>query len=129
MPRSKPYSKVRNGAVRALIGSTQKMGTGTNVPKRLVALHHFDAPQNPAEVEQQDGRILRQDNTNEHAADPIAIGGRPSARNAIPENLGGKLDAMPKHVQERTRIPLGTYRGLRFGTVIHPQFPADVDRE
>ena len=54
------FEKVRHGSVRVLIGSTQKMGTGTNVQKRLVALHHLDAPWKPAEVEQRDGRILRQ---------------------------------------------------------------------
>src|SRR5207245_7256085 len=47
------------------LGSKQKMGTGTNVQKRLVALHHLDAPWKPAEVEQRDGRILRQNNMNE----------------------------------------------------------------
>ena len=50
--------------MRVLIGSTQKMGTGTNVQKRLVALHHLDAPWKPAEVEQREGRILRQGNEN-----------------------------------------------------------------
>ena len=54
--------------MRVLIGSTQKMGTGTNVQKRLVALHHLDAPWKPAEVEQRDGRILRQGNENEEVA-------------------------------------------------------------
>src|SRR6202040_1952418 len=58
------FEKVRNGSVRVLIGSTQKMGTGTNVQKRLVALHHLDAPWKPAEVEQREGRILRQGNEN-----------------------------------------------------------------
>jgi N12 class adenine-specific DNA methylase/SAM-dependent methyltransferase len=58
------FERVRNGAVRVLIGSTAKMGTGTNVQRRLVALHHLDAPWKPAEVEQRDGRILRQGNTN-----------------------------------------------------------------
>src|SRR4029450_90660 len=53
------FDKVRSGQVRVLLGSTQKMGTGTNVQKRLVALHHLDAPWKPAEVEQRDGRILR----------------------------------------------------------------------
>ena len=51
-----------------LLGSTQKMGTGTNVQKRLVALHHLDAPWKPAEVEQREGRILRQGNENEEVA-------------------------------------------------------------
>jgi hypothetical protein len=51
-----------------LIGNTQKMGNSTNVQKRLVALHHLDAPWKPAEVEQRDGRILRQDNKNKEVA-------------------------------------------------------------
>jgi hypothetical protein len=54
--------------VRVLIGSTSKMGTGTNVQKRLVALHHLDAPWKPAEVEQREGRILRQGNENAEVA-------------------------------------------------------------
>jgi N12 class adenine-specific DNA methylase len=58
------FDKVRAGQVRILLGSTQKMGTGTNVQTRLVALHHLDAPWKPAEVEQRDGRILRQGNGN-----------------------------------------------------------------
>src|SRR5260370_29986456 len=62
------FEKVRQGSVRVLIGSTQKMGTGTNVQKRLVALHHLDAPSKPAEVEQREGRILRQGNENEEVA-------------------------------------------------------------
>ena len=62
------FEKVRNGTVRVLVGSTQKMGTGTNVQKRLVALHHLDAPWKPAEVEQREGRILRQGNENEEVA-------------------------------------------------------------
>jgi len=62
------FEKVRNGSVRVLIGSTQKMGTGTNVQKRLVALHHLDAPWKPAEVEQREGRILRQGNECEEVA-------------------------------------------------------------
>jgi N12 class adenine-specific DNA methylase/trans-aconitate methyltransferase len=241
------FEKVRQGSVRVLIGSTQKMGTGTNVQKRLVALHHLDAPWKPAEVEQRDGRILRQGNENKevaiyryvtegsfdaymwqaletkarfigqvitgdnaarraediggqelsyaevkaiasgnpavltlaeadaelqrltllkknhldeqyvarrsvrdlpatiaslserlsnlsadeatattHATDPIAIGGRTYPRDDVPEVLGGKLEALPKSVRETTRIPLGIYQGLRFGLVLHPQFPADV---
>jgi len=62
------FEKVRQGSVRVLIGSTQKMGTGTNVQKRLIALHHLDAPWKPAEVEQRDGRILRQGNENPEVA-------------------------------------------------------------
>ena len=62
------FDKVRSGAVRVLLGSTQKMGAGTNVQKRLVALHHLDAPWKPAEVEQREGRILHQGNTNAEVA-------------------------------------------------------------
>ena len=241
------FEKVRNGSVRVLIGSTQKMGTGTNVQKRLVALHHLDAPWKPAEVEQRDGRILRQGNENEEvaiyryvtegsfdaymwqaletkarfisqvitgdnaarraedigsqelsyaevkaiasgnpavltlaeadaelqrltllkknhldeqyvarrsvrdlpgtiaslservsklsadeatakarAADPITIGGRKYSREDAPAVLTGQLDAMPHNVRETTRVPVGIYRGLRFGMVLHPQFPPDV---
>ena len=62
------FDKVRSGQIRILLGSTQKMGTGTNVQKRLVALHHLDAPWKPAEVEQREGRILRQGNENPEVA-------------------------------------------------------------
>src|SRR5438477_7197528 len=241
------FEKVRQGSVRVLIGSTQKMGTGTNVQKRLVALHHLDAPWKPAEVEQRDGRILRQGNTNDevaiyryvtegsfdaymwqaletkarfigqvitgdnaarraediggqelsyaevkaiasgnpavltlaeadaelqrltllkknhldeqyvarrsvrdlpgtiaklndrlsqltaddatataHAADTITIGKRPWSREDAPTVLAGQLDTLPRNVRDTTRVPVGVYRGLRFGMVLHPQFPADV---
>ena len=241
------FEKVRQGSVRVLIGSTQKMGTGTNVQKRLVALHHLDAPWKPAEVEQREGRILRQGNENEevavyryvtegsfdaymwqaletkarfigqvitgdnaarraediggqelsyaevkaiasgnpavltlaeadaelqrlallkknhmdeqyvarrnvrqlpetitslsdrlsklaadqatataHASDLISIGSRPCAREDVSAILAGKLDSLPLNVRETTRVPLGIYRGLRFGIVLNPQFPPDV---
>jgi N12 class adenine-specific DNA methylase len=58
------FKEVRSGKVRILMGSTQKMGAGTNVQERLVALHHLDAPWRPADVEQREGRILRQGNQN-----------------------------------------------------------------
>jgi hypothetical protein len=58
------FRDVRAGKVRILFGSTQKMGTGTNVQERLIALHHLDAPWRPADVEQREGRILRQGNIN-----------------------------------------------------------------
>jgi len=241
------FEKVRQGSVRVLIGSTQKMGTGTNVQKRLVALHHLDAPWKPAEVEQRDGRILRQGNENEevaiyryvtegsfdaymwqaletkarfigqvitgdnaarraediggqelsyaevkaiasgnpavltlaeadaelqrltllkknhldeqyvarrsvrdlpgtiaklterlskltadqatattHTNDPTKIGNRACSREDVPAVLAGQLDALPRNVRDTTRVPLGVYRGLRFGMVLHPQFPPDV---
>jgi hypothetical protein len=233
--------------VRVLIGSTQKMGTGTNVQKRLVALHHLDAPWKPAEVEQREGRILRQGNQNEevaiyryvttgsfdsymwqaletkarfigqvitgdnaarraediggqelsyaevkaiasgnpavltlaeadaelqrltllkknhldeqyvarrsvrdlpgtvaslterllklttdeatakrHASDRITIGKRPWSREDVPGVLAGQLESMPANVSQTSWVPVGIYRGLRFGMVLHPQFPPEV---
>ncbi len=234
------FDRVRNGTVRVLIGSTTKMGTGTNVQKRLAALHHLDAPWKPAEVEQREGRILRQGNGNAevaiyryvtegsfdaymwqvletkarfiaqvmtgqsavrraediggqelsyaevkaiasgnpavltlaeadaeiqklavlrknhadeqylarrnvrdlpatidrlesrvaglaadmataaaHAHDPVAIGSRACAREDALDLLGHRLKSLPDKVHETRRYPLGAYRGLDFGIVLH----------
>ena len=59
------FAKVRSGQVRFLLGSTAKMGAGTNVQDRLIALHHLDVPWRPSDIEQQEGRILRQGNKND----------------------------------------------------------------
>jgi N12 class adenine-specific DNA methylase/SAM-dependent methyltransferase len=237
------FDQVRSGQVRVLLGSTQKMGTGTNVQKRLVALHHLDAPWKPAEVEQREGRILRQGNENaevticryvtegsfdaymwqaletkarfigqvmtgDNAArraediggqelsyaevkaiasgnpavltlaeadaelqrltvlkkshsdeqflarrslrtlpdtiadlserlagltadmetmashEGIAIGGR-AVTEAV-SVLGARLETLPQQVMQPQRIALGTYRGLRFGMVLHPQWRPEV---
>ncbi len=59
------FDRVNAGAIRVLIGSTEKCGAGTNVQKRLVALHHLDTPYRPSDMEQREGRIIRQGNTNE----------------------------------------------------------------
>lgn len=241
------FEKVRSGQVRVLLGSTQKMGTGTNVQKRLVALHHLDAPWKPAEVEQREGRILRQGNENEevavyryvtqgsfdsymwqaletkarfisqvmtgesavrraddiggqelsyaevkaiasgnpavltlaetdaelqrlsilkknhldeqyvarlsvrdlpgtiaslterlshlmtdqatvaaHTADLITIGDYRCSREDAPGVLASQLDTLPRIVRETRRIPLGVYRGLRFGIALHAHFGPDV---
>ena len=58
------FAKVRSGQVRFLLGSTAKMGAGTNVQDKLIALHHLDVPWRPSDIEQQEGRILRQGNEN-----------------------------------------------------------------
>lgn len=58
------FSKVRNGQVRILIGSTQKMGAGTNVQDKLIAVHHLDVGWRPADMTQRNGRIVRQGNSN-----------------------------------------------------------------
>lgn len=241
------FDQVRSGQVRVLLGSTQKMGTGTNVQKRLVALHHLDAPWKPAEVEQREGRILRQGNENEevaiyrdvtegsfdaymwqaletkarfiaqvmtgdnaarsaqdiggqelsyaevkaiasgnpavltlaeadaelqrlsilkknhadeqylarrnlrelpehierltarltalaadqatleaHAGDRITLAGRAVAGEEVIAALGARLDGLPLHVMRPERVPLGVYRGLRFGMVLNPQWRAEV---
>ena len=241
------FEKVRQGSVRVLIGSTQKMGTGTNVQKLLIALHHLDAPWKPAEVEQRDGRILRQGNqngevaiyryvtersfdayiwqaletkarfigavmtgdnavrraediggqelsyaevkaiasgnpavltlaeadaelqrlallkrnhldeqylarrsvrdlpdavadlskrldnltadaatANAHAAERTLVGKRSCSREEVAAVLGRQIEAIPAGVREQRRFPLGTYRGLRFGMVLHPQFAPEV---
>jgi N12 class adenine-specific DNA methylase len=241
------FERVRSGQVRVLLGSTQKMGTGTNVQKRLVGLHHLDAPWKPAEVEQREGRILRQGNDNEevsvyryvtegsfdaymwqaletkarfitqvmtgesaarraediggqelsyaevkaiasgnpavltlaeadaelqrltllkknhldeqyvarrnvrdlprtiatlsdrltnltadqataaaHATDSITIGSRAYSREDALGVLGSQLDRLPRNVRETHRVPIGIYRGLRFGLILHPHFPPDV---
>lgn len=56
------FGKARSGRIRVLLGSTAKMGAGTNVQDRLVALHHLDAPWRPSDLEQREGRIIRQGN-------------------------------------------------------------------
>lgn len=58
------FEKVRTGKVRVLLGSTEKMGAGTNVQDRLIALHHVDVPWRPSDIEQREGRIIRQGNQN-----------------------------------------------------------------
>ncbi len=63
--KSELFANVRKGNVRILLGSTFKMGAGTNVQKRLVAEHHLDVPWRPSDIEQREGRIIRQGNDNE----------------------------------------------------------------
>ncbi|MBA4066545.1 MAG: helicase [Isosphaera sp.] len=241
------FERVRSGRVRVVLGSTQKMGTGTNVQKRLVALHHLDAPWKPAEVEQRDGRILRQGNENAEVAvyryvtegsfdaymwqaletkarfiaqvmsgdgvartaedvggqelsyaevkaiasgnpavltlaeadaelkrlallkknhvdeqyvarcrvrdlpaqigrlserladlsadretaaaratEPVTIDGRPLLCEDATRALGRRLDLLPASVRDARPVPLGVYRGLPFGLVLHPHFEPDV---
>lgn len=63
--KSELFDKVRSGEVRVLLGSTSKMGTGTNVQDKLIAVHDLDIPWRPADMEQRKGRIVRQGNQNE----------------------------------------------------------------
>jgi hypothetical protein len=62
--KAKLFAACRDGTVAVLIGSTETMGVGTNVQARAIAMHHLDAPWRPADIEQRDGRILRQGNQN-----------------------------------------------------------------
>ncbi|WP_313555100.1 helicase C-terminal domain-containing protein [Miniimonas arenae] len=64
LARADLFHRARTGEIAVLIGSTEKMGTGTNVQDRAVALHHMDCPWRPADLEQREGRILRQGNQN-----------------------------------------------------------------
>ena len=59
------FGKVRSGQIRVLLGSTQKMGAGTNVQHKLIALHHLDCPWRPSDLQQREGRIIRQKNEND----------------------------------------------------------------
>lgn len=64
--KSELFDKVRNGEIRVLLGSTAKMGTGTNVQKKLISVHDLDIPWRPADLEQRAGRIIRQGNENKN---------------------------------------------------------------
>ena len=63
--KAKLFAACRDGRVAVIIGSTEKMGTGTNIQARAVALHHLDCPWRPADVTQREGRIIRQGNQND----------------------------------------------------------------
>jgi hypothetical protein len=67
--KARLFDEVNQGRVRVLMGSTAKMGAGANVQRRLVALHHLDAPWKPSDLEQREGRIIRQGNMF-HERDP-----------------------------------------------------------
>ena len=64
MQKKELFNKVREGTVRVLMGSTAKMGAGTNVQQKLIALHHTDCPWRPSDLQQREGRIIRQGNEN-----------------------------------------------------------------
>ena len=63
--RDRMFSDVRAGRKRIIIGSTEKLGVGTNIQTRMVAAHHIDCPWKPSDIEQREGRIIRQGNENE----------------------------------------------------------------
>lgn len=63
--RDEMFAQMRTGQKRIIIGSTEKLGTGTNIQERLIALHHVDVPWRPSDIEQREGRIIRQGNEND----------------------------------------------------------------
>jgi hypothetical protein len=67
-----------------------------------------------------------QETVTAHASDPIIIGKRRIARDDVGAALGAALDTLPTNIREKTRVPLGTYRGLRFGMVVNPQWNPEV---
>lgn len=71
--RKQLFSDMNEGKVRVLIGSTGKMGVGMNAQKRVVAIHHLDAPWRPGDVEQRDGRAFRQKNMNEYVSKYVYV--------------------------------------------------------
>ncbi len=71
--KQKLFDKVKNGDVRILLGSTEKMGAGTNIQNRLYAMHHLDAPWKPRDMEQRLGRMKRQGNINENVYEYIYV--------------------------------------------------------
>ena len=85
--KEKLFDRMNNGYVRVLIGSSPKMGAGTNAQKRLVALHHMDAPWRPSDVEQREGRIIRQGNLFYQAIDEKRDGDLPPDILAAAERL------------------------------------------
>lgn len=66
--RASQFANIRNGNIRVIIASTAKMGTGANIQNNLIALHHLDIPWRPSDIEQRNGRILRQGNQNKEVA-------------------------------------------------------------
>ena len=73
LAKERLFAQVRQGEVRVLLGTTARMGLGTNVQTRLVALHHLDAPWKPSEIEQREGRLLRQGNLHRDWGRPVHI--------------------------------------------------------
>ena len=86
-----------------------------------------DLPGTIASLSERVSKLSADDATAKaRAGDPITIGGRKYSREDAPACLTAQLDAMPHNVHETTPVPVGIYRGLRFGMVFHPQFPPDV---
>jgi N12 class adenine-specific DNA methylase/predicted RNA methylase len=96
------FGKVRSGRVRVLMGSTQKMGAGMNVQERLVALHHLDAPWRPSDLEQREGRIIRQGNVL-YDADPEGFRvfvGRYATKNTLDSRMWQTIETKARFIEQ-----------------------------
>jgi hypothetical protein len=99
------FDAVNAGRTRILIGSTEKMGAGTNVQKRLAALHHLDAPLRPRDIEQREGRILRQGDGGR--VEPVPPGRRGHQDNQILHPDYGWLTFLfPRECADRLEMAL-----------------------
>jgi hypothetical protein len=86
-----------------------------------------DLPSTIASISERLSKLTADEATaTAHAGDPITIDKRSWSREDATAVLADRLDFLPRNVRDTTRVPLGNYRGLRFGLVLHPQFPADV---
>ena len=86
-----------------------------------------DLPRTIADLSERLSNLTTDDATaNAHATDQITVGSRTCSREDAAAILAGQLDSLPRYVRETHRVPLGIYRGLRFGLVLHPQFAPDV---
>jgi N12 class adenine-specific DNA methylase/adenine-specific DNA methylase len=107
------FGKVRSGRIRVLLGSTAKMGAGMNVQERLVALHHLDAPWRPSDLEQREGRIIRQGNKL-YEADPenfeIQIK-RYATKQTLDSRMWQTIEAKARFI-EQVRKGAGTSREI-----------------
>lgn len=102
--KAKLFQKVNAGQIRVLIGSTPKMGAGTNAQERLVALHHIDSPWRPSDVEQREGRIIRQGNAL-YKADPDGF-----EVEILAYSTTGTSDVVLWQVLERKARAIGSFR-------------------
>ncbi|NTW35537.1 MAG: hypothetical protein HGB17_05315, partial [Syntrophobacteraceae bacterium] len=96
------FGKVRSGRVRVLMGSTAKMGAGMNVQERLVALHHLDAPWRPSDLEQREGRIIRQGNAL-YEADPEGfevLVARYATKNTLDSRMWQTLETKARFIEQ-----------------------------
>lgn len=84
----------------------------------------------PDFISSQNGRLSKlladEATAKQHDGDLITIGKHPLAREDVTAVLAKRLDTLPLSIHETTRVPIGTYRGLAFGVIVHPSFPPDV---